>query len=87
MGGRWNGTQRQWTFPSAAMIEMGHLPLEKSTDDYQGPSYHRIAFDELTQFSESQYTYLFSRMRRVEGYPIVLGMRATSNPGGKGTSG
>lgn len=84
LGGSWNGSEKQWRFPSGAMIEMGHLPYEKSVDDYQGPSYHRIAFDELTQFSETQYTYLFSRIRRVVDFPISLGMRAASNPGGEG---
>ncbi|MDE2473250.1 MAG: terminase family protein, partial [Bradyrhizobium sp.] len=84
LGGRWNGSNHQWRFPSGAMIEMGHLQYENSISDYQGPSYHRIAFDELTQFTESQYTYLFSRIRRVVGFPISLGMRAASNPGGEG---
>lgn len=41
-------------------------------------------FDELTQFSESQYRYLFSRLRRREGVDIPLRMRAASNPGGEG---
>jgi len=52
--------------------------------DYQGPAFHRIAFDELTQFSEAQYTYLFSRMRKRTDFPIKMGVRAASNPGGPG---
>ena len=39
---------------------------------------------ELTQFSESQYRYLLSRLRRVEGFPVPLRVRSTSNPGGAG---
>lgn len=84
LGGRWSGQNKQWTFPSGAMIEMGHLPYEKSVEDYQGPSYHRIAYDELTQFTETQYTYLFGRIRSGLDYPIPLGMRASANPGGEG---
>lgn len=84
LGGRWGAQNKQWTFPSGAMIEMGHLPYEKSVEDYQGPSYHRIAFDELTQFTETQYTYLFGRIRSGVGFPIALGVRASSNPGGEG---
>ena len=42
------------------------------------------AFDELTQFSEKQYTYLFSRVRRPEGSNIPLRLRAATNPGGVG---
>jgi phage terminase large subunit-like protein len=84
LGGKWNGTEHQWRFPSGAMIEMGHLQHEKSIDDYTGPSYHRICFDEASQFTESQYTFMFSRIRRTRNYPISLGMRAATNPGGIG---
>lgn len=84
LGGEWHGTEKQWKFPSGAIIEMGHLPYAKSIYDYQGASYHRIAFDELTQFTEDQYQYLFSRIRKIVGFPITLGMRAGSNPGGEG---
>jgi hypothetical protein len=41
-------------------------------------------FDELSQFTESQYLYLFSRLRRLEGSDIPLRMRSASNPGGVG---
>lgn len=42
------------------------------------------AFDELTQFTESQYTYLFSRLRKLEGSNIPIRMRSATNPGGIG---
>ncbi|NGX43647.1 MAG: hypothetical protein K940chlam7_01946 [Chlamydiae bacterium] len=41
-------------------------------------------FDETTQFSEIQYTYLFSRLRRGATVNIPLRMRGASNPGGVG---
>src|SRR5262249_1944529 len=69
---------------SGASIEFGHLQHEMSVMDYQGPAYHRVAFDELTQFSEAQYTYLFSRMRMRKDFPVRMGVRAASNPGGPG---
>ena len=37
---------------------------EDSVYNYQGPAYQFVAYDELTQFSEQQYRYLFSRLRR-----------------------
>lgn len=46
--------------------------------------FHYIGFDELTQFAETQYLYLFSRLRRLIGSPFVLKMRSASNPGGLG---
>lgn len=41
-------------------------------------------FDELTQFSETQYLYLFSRLRRPKGMAVPLRMRGATNPGGPG---
>lgn len=84
LGGKYNASKYRWTFPSGATIEFGHLPFEGSELNYQGPAYHRVAFDELTQFSEHQYTYLFSRMRMRKEFPVRMGIRAASNPGGPG---
>ena len=80
-----NKTDKQWRFPSGAMIEMGALEHEDSVEDYQGNSYHRVAYDELTQFTLDQYEYLVnSRIRKSPNYPITLGARAGANPGGIG---
>jgi phage terminase large subunit-like protein len=84
LGGKFKASEYRWTFPSGATIEFGHLQHEMSVMDYQGPAYHRVAFDELTQFSEAQYTYLFSRMRMRKDFPVRMGVRAASNPGGPG---
>jgi hypothetical protein len=84
LGGVYSATAHAWTFSSGAKIEFGHLQYETSVYDYQGPSYHRVAFDELTQFSEDQYLYLFSRMRKRVGFPIPCGVRSATNPGGLG---
>jgi predicted phage terminase large subunit-like protein len=40
--------------------------------------------DELTQWLEDAYTYLFSRLRRRTDIPCPTRMRAGSNPGGRG---
>lgn len=83
LGGRWNGTEKQWRFPSGAMIEMGALEHENSVLNYQGPAYHRAAFDELNQFTQGQYEFIVNtRMRSVANFPITLGARSSSNPGG-----
>lgn len=41
-------------------------------------------FDELTQFTKTQYTYLFSRLRRLTDSNVPIRMRSASNPGGIG---
>ena len=81
---KWSGDNRRWTFPSGATIDFGHLEHEKDKYTYQGSAFQYIGFDELTQFLESQYLYLLSRLRRLEGSTIPLRVRGASNPGGTG---
>jgi phage terminase large subunit-like protein len=50
-------------FPSGAKAKFAHLELEKNKIDHQGLAYSAIFFDELTHFSETQFTYLLSRLR------------------------
>lgn len=80
LGGEWNGTKRFWKFPNGAMVRFGHCQHELSVHNFDGPGFHRITFDQLEQFSPTQYLYLVSRLRRTKGYPIECGTRATANP-------
>jgi hypothetical protein len=73
-----------FTFPSGAKLAFGYLETEADKFRYQGAEFQFIGFDELTQFTETQYRYLFSRLRRLENCPIPLRMRSASNPGGVG---
>lgn len=57
---------RVWVFPSGARITFGTILRENDKFKYQSAEYQFIGFDELTQFDESQYTYMFSRIRRPE---------------------
>lgn len=81
---RWNGIEHQWLFPSGAKLTFGYLQTPNDKYRYQSAAFQFIGFDELTQFEESSYSYLFSRLRRSEGSIIPLRMRAASNPGGIG---
>lgn len=81
---RWNENEHRWYFPSGATLTFGHLQHEDDKLQYQGAAFQYVGFDELTQFTETQYTYLFSRLRRLEGSGIPIRMRAASNPGGPG---
>ena len=80
---RYNASQHVWTFPSGAKIIFGSMQHEKSKFDYQGKAYDFIGFDELTHFTYSQYTYLYSRCRP-NGPGTRCYVRATTNPGGIG---
>lgn len=81
---KWNNETKTWSFPSGATLTFGYLESEKHKYRYQGAKFNFVGFDELTQFTESQYTYLFSRIRRPKGSNIPSRMRASSNPGGVG---
>ena len=81
---RWNEQKKEWTFPSGAKLTFGYLDTENDKYQYQGAEFQFIGFDELTQFTESQYRYLFSRLRRLSTSDIPIKMRSASNPGGIG---
>lgn len=81
---RWSAENRRYTFPSGATLEFGHLEYENDKYQYQSAAYQGIAFDELTEFAESQYRFLFSRLRRLSGSDIPSRIRSASNPGGVG---
>lgn len=80
----WHADAKTWEFPSGATITFGYLEIEKQKYRYQSAEFQLIAFDELTQFSESMYRYLFSRLRRLKGSLVPIRMRSGSNPGGEG---
>lgn len=81
---KWKEKTKTWIFPSRATLTFGFLENEKDKFRYQGSEYQYVGFDELTQFTETQYRYLFSRLRRLEGSAIPIRCRGASNPGGAG---
>jgi predicted phage terminase large subunit-like protein len=84
-GARWVDQKKTWAFPSGATVAFGYLEHEQDKYRYASANFHYIGFDELTQFSESSYRFLFSRRRRLlEDTYIPLRSRSASNPGGVG---
>lgn len=80
----WIADTKTWRFPSGATITFGYLQDEADKFRYQSAAFQYIAFDELTQFTESQYSYLFTRLRRLTGSTVEPKMRSATNPGGPG---
>lgn len=80
----WRETEKTWRFPSGATLTFGYLESSSDRYRYQSSEFQYIAFDELTQFSEEDYLFLFSRLRRTTESDIPLRMRSASNPGGRG---
>jgi predicted phage terminase large subunit-like protein len=81
---RWSERDKTWTFPSSATLTFGYLDTGTDRFRYQSSEFQFIGFDELTQFPEEDYRYLFSRLRRLQTSQVPLRMRAASNPGGIG---
>jgi hypothetical protein len=76
----WADKTKTWTFPSGSTLSFGYLEHEGDKYRYQGAEFQYVGFDEVTQFSETQYSYLFSRLRRLAGSPIPIRMRSAGNP-------
>jgi predicted phage terminase large subunit-like protein len=81
---KWHEVEKTWEFPSGATMTFGYLEQEADKYRYQSAEFQYIGFDELTQFTESQYQYLFSRLRRLKTSSVNIRMRAASNPGDRG---
>ncbi|QDU60011.1 Terminase-like family protein [Planctomycetes bacterium Pan216] len=81
---KWNQSDKTWTFPSGSTLSFGYLDHPRDRYRYQSSEFQYIGFDELTQFRETDYTYLFSRLRRLQGAFVPLRIRAATNPGGLG---
>ena len=75
--------QYRWYWPSGAIVQFGHMQNENDKYNYQGKEFHFIGFDEVTQFTETQYLYLHSRARSTDP-TIPIRIRNTTNPGGIG---
>lgn len=83
VGGTFNEQKRIFTFPSGAIIRFAYLERDEHARDHDGAEYHYVAFDELTHFTEFQYIYITSRIRRaISDLPVII--RSASNPGNIG---
>lgn len=77
---RWHRETRTWTFPSGATITFGYSDHEGAEKRYQSAEFQFIGADEVTDFSETFWRFMFSRLRRKKGSDVPLAMRCSSNP-------
>lgn len=83
-GAKFNNSNHTWRFPSGAVVIFGSMQHEHDKFNYQGKPYDFIGFDELTQFTFTQYDYLVHSRNRPNGPGTRVYSRATANPGGVG---
>lgn len=83
----WSELKKRYTFPGNATLTFGYLDKAGDRLRYQSAYFHFAGFDELTHFEQTDYEYLWSRVRRNKkqrDLGIPLRVRAASNPGGPG---
>jgi hypothetical protein len=83
-GAHWSDKDKQWQFPSGATVNFGYMESDRDRFRYQSSEFQFCGFDELTQFTAQQFTYMFSRLRKPAEDDIPLRMRGASNPGNVG---
>jgi phage terminase large subunit-like protein len=83
-GAKWNGMEHTWRFPAGASMTFGYCESEADVYRYQGAEFQCVFIDELTEWSERAYTFLFSRLRRLKTSQVPIRMRSASNPGNEG---
>jgi hypothetical protein len=54
----WNGQDRKWRLGKGHEIKLGSCKNEDDKHGYQGQPHDLKAFDEITQFTESQFRYI-----------------------------
>ena len=84
MGGRYTVGDKRWKFPSGSIIDLGHMQHENDKYNYQGKEFGKVFFDELTQFTLTQYLYLVNSRIRSTNPRIKPQALSSTNPGGIG---
>jgi predicted phage terminase large subunit-like protein len=78
LGGHPNRSERKWEFPSGSTIKFWHLSSPDSWTDWQGSEVSFFAFDQLEEFSQTQFLKILGCGRSTCGVkPQIL---ATMNP-------
>jgi len=77
----WSSAKNTWTFKSGFRYQFGHCKDINSWEMYFSSEFSHLAFDELVQFDEEQYTQIKLRVRSSD--PVLskmLRIRSMSNP-------
>ncbi len=86
----WREQSAAFRFANGSELKLAHLQHDTDLERYQGAEIHVLLIDELTHFTEAQYRYLRSRVRRA-GLPVpdrhkgkIPRIECASNPGSIG---
>lgn len=54
----WNGQDSVWRLPDGRVVDIGGCQLEDDKQKYKGTPHDLIGFDEVSDFTETQYTFI-----------------------------
>ena len=74
-----NKSEKLWTFPDGRTLEFGAVQYEDNKTDWQGRPHDLKAFDELPEFTKSQYEFICGWNRTTDPEQRVR-VIATGNP-------
>jgi hypothetical protein len=77
-----NASDFTWTFPNGSILRFISLPHEGDEQNYKSTEFDRLYFEEITELTEAQYTYMLTRLRSKTG--LKVSAFATANPEGVG---
>ena len=78
----YNASSHMMRFKNGSVIDFSYCAHDNDVYKHQSAQYDVIRFDELTHFTEFQYTYLISRVRGANDFPKQV--KSSTNPGGVG---
>lgn len=78
----YNGSENIWTFPNGSILRFISLPHTGTEQDYKSVEFDLLCFDEVTELTFEQYTYMLTRLRSSKGHRAHA--VAASNPEGVG---
>lgn len=82
LGASYNDQKHMFTFPSGAIIYLGHMENKDDVKKYDTDEYNYVFIDQAEEFAESQLRHISSRIRTtVPDLPTIYYLSA--NPGGE----
>lgn len=81
-GMSYNSQKKIFQFRNGSFIQLSYLENPQDMFRYQSAEMHLLLVDELTHFTEDQYSYLKTRVRSTGEHPLSI--MAATNPGNIG---
>lgn len=83
LGAKFHKQDKLWEFPNGALLKFRYLDGLLDAENYQGHSYTRLYFEEVTNWATPDaINAMRATLRSPVGVPV--GLRMTGNPGGVG---